>query len=174
MVADPIFRIPDERVAAFRDEELAATSNGYSTAAQIMLDLSSDEVVEQPRIVANAAGGFEVPALTDLRRHFMGEHLCDGPKASTPVDSSYRALTVPLDSMDPNLPIKIDSCEFLTADLWGIGQTAPYMHDGRAGTLRRGDRRALLDGASEWRWAMPRASASTRRRRRRRARSWPS
>jgi hypothetical protein len=76
-----------------------------------------------------------VPALTDLRRHFMGEHLCDGPKASTPVDSSYKALTVPLDSTDPNLPVKIDSCEFLTADLWGIGQTAPYMHDGRAGTL---------------------------------------
>ena len=35
----------------------------------------------------------------------------------------------------PNLTVKIDPCEFLTADLWGIGQTAPYMHDGRAGTL---------------------------------------
>jgi hypothetical protein len=135
VVSDPVFRIPDERVAAFRDVELAATSNGYSTRAQIRLDLSSDEVVEQPRIVANADGGFEVQALTDLRRHFMGDHLCDGPKASTPVDSSYKALTVPSDSTVPNLPIKIDSCEFLTADLWGIGQTAPYMHDGRAGTL---------------------------------------
>jgi hypothetical protein len=135
VVSDPVFRIPDERVAAFRDVELAATSNGYSPRAQIRLDLSSDEVVEQPHIQANANGEFDVQALTDLRRHFMGDHLCDGPKASTPVDSSYKALTVPADSTVPDLPIKIDSCEFLTADLWGIGQTAPYMHDGRAGTL---------------------------------------
>ncbi len=136
VVNDPVFRIPDERVAAFRDVELAATDNGYSTSSRILLDLSTDEVVEEPRIQANSRGVFEVPALTDLKRHFMGDHLCDGPKASTPVDSSFKPLTVPADSLDPNLSVKIDRCEFLTADLWGIGQTAPYMHDGRAGTLR--------------------------------------
>ena len=134
-VSDPVFRIPDERVAAFRDAELAGTDNGYTTSAQIRLDLSADEVVEEPRIQANE-GVYEVAALTDLKRHFMGDHLCDGTKASTPVDSSFKALTVPADSVDPNLSVKIDRCEFLTADLWGIGQTAPYMHDGRAGTLR--------------------------------------
>lgn len=136
VVSDPVFRIPDERVAAFRDAELAATENGYTIDSQIRLDLSADEVVEEPRIQPNARGLFEVPALTDLKRHFMGDHLCDGPKASTPVDSSFKSLTVPADSIDPNLSVKIDTCEFLTADLWGIGQTAPYMHDGRAGTLR--------------------------------------
>jgi hypothetical protein len=134
-VSDPVFRIPDERVAAFRDVELEGTRNGYTTTAQIRIDLSSDEVVEQPRLQARD-GTFPVRALTDLKRHFLGNHLCDGPKLSTPVDSSFRAVTVPADSSTPNLLIKIDSCAFLTADLWGVGQTAPYMHDGRAGTLR--------------------------------------
>jgi hypothetical protein len=133
-VEDPVFRIPDERVAAFRDVELEATPNGYSTRTPIRLDLSSDAVVEEPRLQLEA-GAYQVPALTDLKRHFMGDHLCDGPKQSTPVDSSFRPLLVPADSTVPNLTVKIDSCEFLTADLWGIGQTAPYMHDGRAGTL---------------------------------------
>jgi CxxC motif-containing protein (DUF1111 family) len=26
--------------------------------------------------------------------------------------------------------------EFLTPELWGVGSTAPYLHDDRAGTLR--------------------------------------
>jgi hypothetical protein len=134
-VDDPVFRIPEDRVAAFRDVELEATPNGYTVDAQIRLDLSRDEVVEQPRLVATN-DVYEVPALTDLKRHYLGDHLCDGAKQVTPVDSSFRPLTVPADSADPNLSVKIDRCEFLTADLWGIGQTAPYMHDGRAGTLR--------------------------------------
>lgn len=135
-VNDPVFRIPDERIAAFRDVELANTANGYSVDAQIRLDLSSDEVVEQPRLEANEEGVYLVRAFTDLKRHYLGEHLCDGPKESTPVDSSFKAVTVPADSIDADVPIKIDSCEFLTADLWGVGQTAPYLHDGRAGSLR--------------------------------------
>jgi hypothetical protein len=135
-VNDPVFRIPDERVAAFRDVELEASSSGYSSTAQIRLDLSSNEVVEEPRIEATSEGIYEVRALTDLKRHYMGEHLCDGAKESTPIDSSFRPVTVPTDSISQALPVKIGRCEFLTADLWGIAQTAPYMHDGRAGTLR--------------------------------------
>jgi hypothetical protein len=134
-VEDSVFRIPDERVSAFRDVELEATPNGYSTRTPIRVDLARDSVVEEPRLQIQD-GAYQVPALTDLKRHFMGDHLCDGAKQSTPVDSSFRPLIVPADSTVPNLPIKIDPCEFLTADLWGIGQTAPYMHDGRAGTLR--------------------------------------
>jgi cytochrome c peroxidase len=134
-VNNPVFRIPDERVAAFRDVELEATPNGYTTQAQIRLDLSSDEVVEAPRLQARD-GAFEVPALTDLKRHYLGDHLCDAAKQTTPVDSSFKPLVVPADSATPTLSVAVDRCEFLTADLWGIGQTAPYMHDGRAGTLR--------------------------------------
>jgi CxxC motif-containing protein (DUF1111 family) len=146
-VSDPVFRIPDTRVAAFRDVELAQTDNGYSVDAPIELDLSRDEVVEPPRLEANEDGVFLVRALTDLKRHYLGDHLCDGPKESTPVDSSFRAVTVPADSIDTDLPVKIDRCEFLTADLWGVGQTAPYMHDGRAGTLREAIQEHCSTGA---------------------------
>jgi CxxC motif-containing protein (DUF1111 family) len=55
---------------------------------------------------------------------------------------------VPADSADPNLSVEIDRCDFLTADLWGIGQTAPYMHDGRAGTLREAIREHCSTGAN--------------------------
>ncbi len=142
-VNDPVFRIPDERVAAFRDVELEESRNGYTITSQIRLNLSTDAVVEEPRI-AEQNGVFPVRALTDLKRHFLGNHLCDGPKRSTPVDSTFRSVAVPADSLDPDLSVKIDSCEFLTADLWGAGQTAPYMHDGRAGTLRE----AILEHCS--------------------------
>jgi hypothetical protein len=134
-VNDPVFRIPDERLPAFRDAELEATGNGYLASAQIRLDLSADPVVEEPRL-EQRDGVYPVQALTDLKRHYLGEHLCDGPKLSTPVDSSFRPLQVPADSATTELPLKVGSCEFLTADLWGVGQTAPYMHDGRSATLR--------------------------------------
>ncbi len=146
-VEDPVFRIPEERVAAFRDVELEATPNGYSTRAQIRIDLSSDAVVEEPRLQARE-GVYEVPALTDLKRHYLGDHLCDGAKQCTPVDSSFRPLTVPTDSLTADLSVEIDRCEFLTADLWGIGQTAPYMHDGRAGTLREAIQEHCSTGAN--------------------------
>jgi hypothetical protein len=133
-VEDPVFRIPDERVAAFRDVELEATANGYQTTAQVRIDLSSDPVVEPPHIVATG-GVYLVAAMTDLKRHHLGNHLCDGPKRSTPIDSSFKAVTPPSDSMLASIDVKITACEFLTGDLWGVAQTPPYLHDGRASTL---------------------------------------
>ena len=32
--------------------------------------------------------------------------------------------------------VKIAADEFLTAELWGVGNTGPWLHDNRAGTLR--------------------------------------
>ena len=56
--------------------------------------------------------GVIVPLFSDLKRHDMG----------------------------PGLAESCESCEvpnqdFITARLWGIGDTAPYLHDGRATTL---------------------------------------
>lgn len=55
-------------------------------------------------------GGIKVPLYADLKRHDMGPELAES--------SGH-----PLDSM------------FTTARLWGIADTAPYLHDGRALTL---------------------------------------
>jgi hypothetical protein len=58
-----------------------------------------------------AAGrGIRVPLYADLKRHDMGEELAES--AGSPLDPF-----------------------FTTARLWGIADTAPYLHDGRATTL---------------------------------------
>ena len=56
------------------------------------------------------SGGIEVPLFADLKRHDMGPGLAE-------------FVGHPLDS------------QFTTARLWGVADTAPYMHDGRALTL---------------------------------------
>jgi CxxC motif-containing protein (DUF1111 family) len=33
-------------------------------------------------------------------------------------------------------PVMIPVDQFLTAELWGVGNTGPWLHDNRAGTLR--------------------------------------
>jgi len=57
-------------------------------------------------------GGVHVPLFADLKRHRMGPRLAE---------SFERA--------------DLEQDEFTTARLWGIADTAPYMHDGRATSL---------------------------------------
>ena len=61
----------------------------------------------------NQAGGIEVRLFSDLKRHDMGEDLAE---------------TFSLANSQQNR-------EFITARLWGVADSAPYMHDGRALTL---------------------------------------
>ena len=65
------------------------------------------------RFSENNQGGIEVNLFSDLKKHFMGEALKE---------------TFSLASDKQN-------GEFITARLWGIADTAPYLHDGRALTL---------------------------------------
>lgn len=71
------------------------------------IDLAAD----RPGFDLAANGGVIVPLFSDLRRHDMGEALAE------------------------SFGKDIDG-EFITARLWGIADTAPYLHDGRALTLR--------------------------------------
>lgn len=57
-----------------------------------------------------AAGGVTVSLFSDLKRHDMGPDLAES--TGSPLDA-----------------------EFITARLWGVADTAPYLHDGRALTL---------------------------------------
>ena len=61
----------------------------------------------------NDTGGVEVNLYSDLKHHNMGEGLKESFSLAT--DKQNR--------------------EFITARLWGIADTAPYLHDGRALTL---------------------------------------
>ena len=58
------------------------------------------------------AGGVYVPLFSDLKRHYMGPNLAETFERGA-----------------------IANGEFITARLWGIADTGPYLHDGRATTL---------------------------------------
>jgi cytochrome c peroxidase len=60
----------------------------------------------------NQDGGIEVPLFADLKRHDMGSQL----------DESFEG--------------DVPRGEFTTARLWGVADTAPYLHDGRALTIK--------------------------------------
>jgi len=71
----------------------------------VTLHLTKDG--EKPR------AGQVVMLFSDLRRHDMGDELAD-------------------DNDDPD---GVPRYEFLTRPLWGLSESAPYLHDGRAGTI---------------------------------------
>jgi Di-haem oxidoreductase, putative peroxidase len=91
-----------------------------------LLPLAHPEVAERPRDHAYAridlarvgfarargGDGVVVPLFADLKRHQMGPRLAE----------TFERATIAND-------------EFTTARLWGVADTAPYLHDGRATTL---------------------------------------
>ncbi len=84
-------------------------------------DLNSEDMPDEalPRLPHNADGTIDVPLFSDLRRHRMGAELAD----IVPQRTEMRSLTV-----EPDL--------FVTRPLWGVADTGPWLHDGRATTLR--------------------------------------
>jgi cytochrome c peroxidase len=70
----------------------------------------------------NSAGGAIVQLFGDLKRHNMGSGLAE--------------------SVDE---VGTGAATFLTENLWGVGSTAPYMHDGRATTIAE----AILEHGGE-------------------------
>jgi hypothetical protein len=124
-VDDPIFREPS-RNASYRDATFPAGQNpraeGVDPANPVTFNLTSDQ--PDNRVVVNgrevrlgsferdAQGGAIVRLYGDLKRHDMGARLAE--------------------SIDE---IGTGSATWLTTELWGVGSTAPYLHDGRATTL---------------------------------------
>lgn len=67
----------------------------------------------------DGADVINVPLFSDLKRHDMGEGLADKFDQGSDVAT-----------------ISVTRREFLTRPLWGVGDTGPWLHDGRARTLR--------------------------------------
>ena len=150
-ISNPIFSEPSQN-AAYRDG--AAFPAGQSPAAAgvdprdpISFDLTRDQpdnIIRDGsgRIIArlgsfrrDSAGRAVVELYGDLKRHVMG------PRLAEPVNeiAGDDVTPIPLDPRNRHTP---DT--FLTENLWGVGSTAPYMHDGRATTLAE----AILEHAS--------------------------
>lgn len=127
-LADPIFREPSLN-PAFRDAVLPAGQDpfaeGLDPAFAVQYDLTRDlpdNILTDPHtgeVLAklgnfkkNLAGETVVELFGDLKRHDMG------PGLAEPIDEIGTGASV-----------------FMTENLWGVGSTAPYLHDGRATTL---------------------------------------
>jgi hypothetical protein len=123
----PIFSEPSKN-PNYRDAIFPAGGNplafGLDPKKPITFDLTADQpdnqiVDELGRLLyhlgaleKNPDGSAIVRLFSDLKRHDMG----DGLKESIKDDG-------------------VNASQFLTRTLWGVGSTAPYMHDGRATTL---------------------------------------
>jgi hypothetical protein len=68
-----------------------------------------------PKFALNSQHGLEVLLFSDLKRHDMGDELAESFHLATEKQNR----------------------EFITAKLWGVADTAPYLHDGRALTLNK-------------------------------------
>jgi hypothetical protein len=100
--------IPEDMVA----KEIVLNLKGYSRN----LNLEDGPPETLPRL-PHAYGKIAVPLYSDLKRHHMGENLKEPITQKTDGGQD------------------ISEYEFLTRPLWGVADTAPWMHDGRALTL---------------------------------------
>jgi len=124
---DPVFVEPSAN-PSFRDTVFPAGQNpaaeGLCADVPVRFDLTRDHTdnrilgvwVVPPfslgSFQADQNGRVPVMLYSDLKRHEMG------PELAEPVDQTGTGASV-----------------FLTRPLWGVGSTAPYLHDGRATTL---------------------------------------
>ena len=135
---DPIFSEPSQH-AAYRDAVFPAgqdpVASGVDPRRAVRFDLTRDQ---PDNVLLNADGSvrFRLGSLRvdarsrkaqvdlggDLKRHDMGPGLRES------VDEKGTGASV-----------------FLTENLWGVGSTAPYLHDGRATTLSE----AILEHGGE-------------------------
>lgn len=133
---DAIFSEPSQS-AAYRDAVFPAgqdpSSRGVSPLFPITFDLTLDlpdnqidigggQIVHLGNYVSNGSGGAVVSLYGDLKRHYMGPGLAEG------IDEAGTG-----------------AATWLTENLWGVGSTAPYLHDGRATTLAE----AILEHGGE-------------------------
>ncbi len=138
-VSTTMFAEPSARAnGAFEDLDLAGRNVGYTSDSPLVVDLSAAPT-DEPRLLKEQDGSAEIQPYTDLKRHFMGAHLADDAKTYFPKDASQFDITELPEDADADsqnaLSTEIGLGEFLTPELWGVGNSGPWLHDGRALTL---------------------------------------
>lgn len=103
--------IPSEKAESMMRSKMS----GYTRN----LNLEDGPPETLPRLPANADGSINVPLYSDLKTHKMGVDLAESFAQDTDGGKNY--------------PTPGD--EVLTRPLWGVADTAPWLHDGRALTL---------------------------------------
>ena len=123
---NPVFNEPSQH-PSYRDNIFPAGQNplqqGLSPQFPISFDLTRDlpdniitdtngKTVNLGNFESDGKGGALVHLFGDLKRHDMGPELAES------IDEAGTG-----------------AASFLTKELWGVGSTPPYLHDGRATTL---------------------------------------
>lgn len=109
------------------DRFLASKDADYDPKRSARFDLLKDS--QEPRVEPSSGGGAIVRLYGDLKRHGMGRLLADSGGPQPPQDASLSPL-----KHDGKVDL-IPTSDFMTAELWGVGSTGPWLHDDRAGTL---------------------------------------
>ncbi len=127
-LGNAVFEEPTRRGnGAYLDHFLVAKGVDYDPDRPVRFDLLTE--AQPPRVESDPAGGARVRLYGDLKRHRMGRQLADPAGPQVVFDSTLS----PLKIGEEVRVIPVD--EFLTAELWGVGSTALYLHDDRAGSL---------------------------------------
>lgn len=135
IVANPIFTEPSQ-VPEFMELEFPSGLLPVDESVDPTNPVSFDLTADQPDNVLHvrgreihfgpfekdSTGGAIVRLYGDLKRHDMGPRLAEN------IDEAQSG-----------------EATFITEELWGVGSTAPYLHDGRATTLTE----AILDHGGE-------------------------
>lgn len=141
VINQPVFSEPSAN-AAYRDgDAFPAGQNpvarGVDPAHPIRFDLTRDQpdnrvtlpngtVFPLGSLRRDGQGRALVELFGDLKRHEMGPRLAESVNEIAGDDVT----PIPLNPLNRHTP-----GTFLTENLWGVGSTPPYMHDGRATTL---------------------------------------
>jgi hypothetical protein len=125
---NPVFEEPTLRGGgAYHDPLMDPLATGLDPDRPFRFNLVRQG--DPPRLELHPRGGARVQLYGDLKRHNLGRQLADAQE--TPVegaDGSQREIG--------GRKLVVGRSEFLTAELWGVGNTGPWLHDGRAGTLK--------------------------------------
>jgi cytochrome c peroxidase len=127
-LASTVFEEPTRRGNGhYLDGFLAAKSPDYDPARPVRADLAT--AAPAPRVEPASPGGATLRLYGDLKRHDMGRTMAEPAGGQ----ASNRADLAPLER--DGQKVIVPASVFLTAELWGVGNTGPWLHDGRAGTL---------------------------------------
>ncbi len=109
----------DPRVAQTVDPANPLTFDLTMDQPNNVIQVGDEIVFRLGSLQATEDGGAVVRAFADFKRHEMGPSLAESITDPEPLNPAVR------------IPVSV----FLTEPLWGVGSTAPYLHDGRATTI---------------------------------------
>jgi cytochrome c551/c552 len=149
-INNPVFSEPSQNEAYRDGAAFPAGQNPITRGVDPAFPITFDLTRDQPDNVIQLGGGrtFRLGSLRrdsrgrgivelfgDLKRHEMGPRLAEAVNEIAGDDVT----PIPVNPRNRHTP-----SAFLTENLWGVGSTAPYMHDGRATTITE----AILEHAT--------------------------